>query len=131
MTRGERNNDPGNLRLSPIHWQGEIEGMDKSFETFDTPEDGIRALAKLLMNYQKKYGLKTVRTIINRFAPSSENDTNSYVKCVSFGMGVDPDAEIDLTNLAILASLVKEIIRHENGGVIYSDATIASGIALV
>src|SRR3569833_3001877 len=82
-TRGLRNNNPGNIRKTATDWRGEVVGSDSAFETFATPEAGIRALAVLLRNYQRKYGLRTVRAIITRYAPPSENNTESYVSAVA------------------------------------------------
>lgn len=128
--RGERNNNPGNIRLSATRWQGQVDGADPAFVTFDTPESGIRALAKLLKNYQTLYGLRTVRTIINRYAPPSENNTSAYVAAVSAAMGVSPDAAIDLNNAGTLQQLVAAVITHENGRNTYAASTIAAGVSL-
>jgi hypothetical protein len=129
-TRGERNNNPGNIRLSSVKWQGEISGQDTAFATFATPEDGIRALAKLLRNYQTKNGLNTVRGIINRYAPPVENNTSAYVAAVAAAVGVAPDDQIDTGNPTTLNALVNAIIRHENGRNVYAASTVAAGVAL-
>ena len=51
LTRGERNNNPGNIRQTDADWIGErATDSDPAFEEFTTPEDGIRALARLLLN---------------------------------------------------------------------------------
>ncbi|HEY6022286.1 MAG TPA: structural protein P5 [Candidatus Paceibacterota bacterium] len=125
-TRGERNNNPGNIERGTIHWQGMADDQsgDKRFIVFNTPEDGIRALAKLLFNYQNIHGLNTVRQIVNRWAPPTENDTYSYVNTVASEVGVTPDDKINLTDSETLAKLVTAIIRHENGRVIYAESMI-------
>lgn len=128
-TRGERNNNPGNIRLSSVQWQGQIPGADAAFVTFATPADGIRALAKLLKNYQSKYGLNTIRGIVSRYAPSSENNTAAYIQAVAADMGIGPDAPLDLGNAATLDALVTAIIHHENGRVSYAAAVISDGVA--
>lgn len=128
MTRGERNNNPGNIRRTPVDWKGEISGTDKAFETFATPAEGIRALAKLLKNYQRVYGLNTVREIITRYAPASENNTAAYIRAVAARIGVGPDDRIDTTNPDQLAALVAAIVTHENGRNIYSAADIYEGV---
>ena len=128
--RGERNNNPGNIRLSTTRWQGQVDGTDPAFVTFDSPASGFRALAKLLRNYQSLYGLRTVRGIIARYAPPSENNTAAYVAAVSAALGVSPDQQIDLNNDATLAALVRAITTHEQGGFRFADADLAAGIAL-
>jgi hypothetical protein len=129
-TRGERNNNPGNLRELPgDHWEGErATDDDPEFEEFDAPEDGIRALAKTLLTYQRKHGLATLRQIITRWAPPSENDTEAYIEAVAGALTVSADQPIDLTDRNLLVDLVKAIICRENGRCIYSDATILSGV---
>lgn len=128
LTRGERNNNPGNIVKSDIFWRGEIAGDDKRFESFASPDEGIRAIGVIMQNYQRKYGLNTVRGLINRYAPPVENDTNSYVNAVAGSLGVSPDASLNLSDPAILLPLVKAIIKHENGRVIYADAQITSAL---
>lgn len=129
VPRGERNNNPGNIRISSTAWQGKVIGKDTAFETFATAADGIRAMAKLLRNYQVIYGLNTVRRIIGRWAPSSENNTSAYVAAVAAALGVGPDQAIDLANDAVLAALVRAVIQHENGRVIYASGDIAAAVA--
>lgn len=127
-TRGERNNNPGNIIQSASNWLGKITGTDSRFESFDTPVNGIRALAKLLKKYQAQ-GFNTVRKIITKYAPASENNTAAYVKAVAASMGVGPDQVLTL-DAGQLNALVTAIIKHENGRVIYSAADIASAVQL-
>ena len=128
--RGIRNNNPGNIRHGE-KWEGLSDKQtDSSFCVFKTPEYGIRAMAKILLNYQKKYGLKTIKQIISRWAPPNENNTQSYIKSVSAAVGVLPDDEISLNNKNIMMSLIKAIIKHENGEQPYSEEQILNGINL-
>ena len=129
-TRGERNNNPGNIDRSTIRWEGMSadQSSDDRFIVFQTPQFGIRALAKILLNYQDVHHLDTIRQIIDRWAPPSENDSGAYVTDVAADVGVGPDDKIDLNDAAILTKLVTAIIRHENGRVIYSE-TMISGVA--
>jgi len=128
-TRGIRNNNPGNIRRGSSQWQGmSAEQTDKEYIQFDNPVYGIRALAKLLKNYQSRYGLKTIREIINRWAPPSENDTGAYVANVSRIVGVNPDAEINVNDY--ITPMVTAIIKHENGEQPYSSEIISQGIGL-
>lgn len=129
MTRGIRNNNPGNIRHGGSQWQGmSLQQTDAEYVQFDDPVYGIRAMAKLLTNYQKNYGLDTIREIISRWAPPNENITESYVANVSRIVGASPDQTIDVAGA--LPKLVPAIIQHENGQQPYSDAQINRGIAL-
>lgn len=127
--RGVRNNNPGNIRHSGTRWQGmSAEQTDPAFVQFITPEYGIRALSKLLDTYSNIYGLRTVRGIISRYAPASENDTAAYANAVARALGVSPDAQIDVQ--ARKAELVQAIIKHENGAQPYSLAQITTGVSM-
>jgi hypothetical protein len=129
VTRGERNKNPGNIDRNATKWQGMApDQSDPRFVVFTDPVWGIRAIAKVLLTYYTRHNLKSVRAIINRWAPPVENDTGAYIKNVASRLGVDPSDDIDLNDPAVMDVLVRAIIQHENGGVIYDDATIASGI---
>lgn len=133
ITRGERNNNPGNIREYPgdtTAWQGERStDDDPEFEEFKSPQDGIRALAKVLLAYQSRYGIRTVRGIINRWAPDNENNTEAYIKSVADRMGVDDKEPIDLSNRHTMLQLVRAIIYHENGRCIYAEPDIIAAIS--
>jgi hypothetical protein len=125
LIRGERN-----IRISSASWQGKLSpNTDGAFEQFDTPENGIRALAIVLKNYQVMHSIGTVRGIVTRWAPSNENDTGAYIASVAGSMGVGPDDPLSLTDPATLFSLTRAIIKHENGRVAYDDSTINAGVA--
>lgn len=129
IPRGLRNNNPGNIRKSDTPWRGKIAGDDAEFETFDTPQHGIRAMAKLLLSYQDKHGLNTAAGIVNRWAPPVENDTGAYVNAVARAMGVGAVQTIDLHGPVTLAAMVTAMIGHENGQQPYPAATIAEAAA--
>lgn len=130
VPRGIRNNNPGNIRKSPIKWLGEVEGEDDAFESFPIPEYGIRAMAKLLINYQVKHGLDTIEEVIGRWAPPIENDTGSYVEQVSKATNISRFRVINVKDPIILKGLIKAIITHENGYNPYEDKVIDEGIKL-
>lgn len=123
--RGIRNNNPGNIEWGS-QWQGlrpESERTDNRFAQFKDPVFGIRALACVLITYQDKRKAKdgsridSIKEIIERWAPSFENDTGSYANSVAALLdGVGPDDEvIDVHNFEHLRPIVEGIIRHENG----------------
>lgn len=112
--RGLRNNNPGNIRKSADKWQGLAPLQDDpAFFKFTEPKWGVRAIGKILLNYEKRYSLRTVRDLISRWAPPVENLTESYVNTVARALSVQPDATIDVR--ASLPALASAIIRHENG----------------
>jgi hypothetical protein len=129
MTRGIRNNNPGNIRHGD-NWQGmDAVQPDQSFITFTSPEWGIRAMTRILRNYQRRHGLYTIREIISRWAPPEDNnDTESYIAHVSRVLGIGPDEQLFVDDHMV--PLIKTIIKHENGTQPYSDGQIAKGIQL-
>ncbi len=122
--RGLRNNNPGNIRHGN-NWKGETKGNDIAFESFEFVEYGIRAIYKLFETYRTKYNCTTLESIIHRWAPPSENNTNNYVigalgymssfsekakkACEEHGQFVNPFEE------NILDELIAAIIFYENG----------------
>lgn len=116
LPRGIRNNNPGNIRLSKTKWQGQKSfQFDPDFIEFDTPVMGLRAVMKLLVTYQRKYGLDTVESIINRYAPPHENATDGYIESVCKAMNVKRRARLAISTPATLILLTKAICLHENG----------------
>lgn len=133
LPRGIRNNNPGNIRHG-ANWLGinpDGRNIDSAFFVFTTPVYGIRALAKVLINYKKIHGLKTVRQIINRYAPPNENQTIAYIQSVAKQLGVYPDTVIDIEERGVLTVFIKAVIRMENGIQPYSDEIIQQGIDLL
>lgn len=87
MTRGIRNNNPLNIRRSTDQWVGACEKQtDPSFVQFKTMAYGYRAAWKILQTYYERFCMQsqlfTIRNIIGRWAPPSENDTEAYIKNV-------------------------------------------------
>lgn len=116
LPRGIRNNNPFNIIDSKIKWQGESDkNVDLKFEEYKTMEDGIRAGMIILRSYMLKHNLKTIRKIINRFAPTIENDTNAYVNAVCKRTGFGRDELLNFDKRTI-CKLTEAICYHENGG---------------
>ncbi len=140
-TRGVRNNNPGNIDFNPRNqWQGqlgiELNVIKPRFARFDCPENGIRALAKLLLNYRGKDGLPgkgkpgidTIHEIIHRWAPGHENNTEAYVNAVSQDTGFKADQPLVLQDSRVLLPLVHSIIHHENGFNPYDASVVREGV---
>lgn len=86
LNRGWRNNNPMNIRyVASNRWLGRVrdnQRKDKAFAEFSNVTYGFRAAFYLLVKYYYKNKLKTPRMIISKWAPTSENDTDAYVKNV-------------------------------------------------
>jgi len=122
VPRGIRNNNPGNLRINKQNaWVGKIpvnKNTDRVFEQFDTPENGIRALLKLLKNYIDG-GHNTIEKIIMRFAPPDENNTRLYTEFVANRTGLLPYIPVYHFNIIPIA---RAIVAMENGQDPYTDS---------
>lgn len=112
-TRGIRNHNIGNIRKSKDHWEGSV-GDDGEFVIFDSPDSGVRALAKNLMSYGRQ-GYDSIEKIITRWAPPNENDTQAYIQSVASATGIPATQSLDLTDPDVLASISEAIGFHETG----------------
>ena len=113
LPRGLRDNNPGDLQQpSGTSWAGTV-GMDGPFVIFPDTTWGLRALAKDLINNVNE-GYDTITSLISKFAPPSENDTDSYIAAVSADTTIDPDAQLG-TDQDTVTSLMRAIVNHELG----------------
>lgn len=117
MSRGLRNNNPGNIRQNSDNFLGEIKpSTDPAFKQFESIECGYRAVFVTLNTYQKKYGLSTIRAMISRWAPPKDNnDTEAYIRAVSSESGVPENSHITSTNKDVMVPIVAAMSRVENG----------------
>ena len=87
-SRGERNNNPLNIRRSTDRWVGASEVQtDTGFVQFKSLAYGYRAAWKILQSYYDRFCAQgkgfTVRNIIYRWAPPSDgNATEAYIRKV-------------------------------------------------
>lgn len=103
FTRGVRNNNPANIRKGS-NWLGLCAVQkDSAFCQFVSMPFGIRALLVLLRTYRNKYDKVTLREIIHRFAPPTENNTWEYLvfvrnwlKSYYDGKGFKVDVDFDM-----------------------------------
>ena len=127
LPRGIRNKNPGNIKLG-TDWDGlAAEQTDPTFCIFDEAVMVIRALMRILLTYRFTHNKKNIDSIIRRWAPPSENDTDAYIVFVSKKMGIEPMEIIDNSIEAYLP-LVKAIIQMENGMQPYDDELIVEGM---
>lgn len=115
MSRGLRNNNPGNIRRSGVRYQGEVESADTDFKRFATPAWGYRAVFMLLHTYAIRHRLNTIRTMIYRYAPPSENQTDKYVEFVASRSGIGADERLDTLSRTQMIPVVSALSRMENG----------------
>jgi hypothetical protein len=102
-------NNPGNIRYYPA-FKGCV-GSTKGFCKFSTLGFGYRAILTLLTTYYTKYGLTTIRGIVSRYAPPSENNTESYINLVSRKTGFAADKVLQKEDLIFL---IPAMVLQEN-----------------
>ena len=129
------NNNPGNIRTSPTNWNGEVTEPGEEFERFSDMHMGVRASARILRTYGRKYGIDTINKIIDRYAPPEDNNPNNanYARHVSNGSGFDVDEKIDLNDPQVLLKLMRPIFEFENGqkeAAKISNADIKKGVKM-
>lgn len=113
-TRGKRNNNPLNIRHSKTFaWKGELFPDNDGFCRFSTLVYGIRACIALLRSYNLRYNIYTVRDIINRWAPPSENHTEIYIAYICKETGFNPDTRISY-NSPFCDVLIKAMAKYES-----------------
>ncbi len=115
-----KRNNPGNIRYNAsVQWKGQT-GQQDGFVVFDTPENGLRAMALLLSNYYQA-GFNTIERIVNRYAPTSDgNDTSKYAKFLASKTGINRTAPIPPTDMAALATYMVQVEQGAYPG----DATL-------
>lgn len=129
-SRGIRNNNPGNLRISENAWQGKVpvaQNTDGAFEQFISPEYGIRALFIDLRSKINR-GLNTVEKIMNVYAPPTENNTIAYITHIENITGIPRNRALSVNDIP---AIIPAIIRVENGSQPYTDTQLKTAYAMV
>lgn len=135
--RGIRNRNPLNLRyVAANKWKGlDDPPSDGAMCRFKSDQLGIRAAATLLRTYRKKYGLRTIAEITQRWAPPSENDSVAYARGVADYMDQAPSYIPDLDDPQQLELMLRGMCKMENGrgpfdGEWYTDLVWRSGVKM-
>lgn len=116
MSRGLRNCNPGNIRITKDKWQGLREKQeDKAFFQFTEMKWGYRALIRTLQNYRLKWGCQTISDFINRWAPAVENNTPGYISRVCREMQVPSSYVPDINDMGTMCVFAAAISQVENG----------------
>tara|TARA_Y100000389_G_scaffold5658_1_gene5397 strand:- start:227 stop:1918 length:1692 start_codon:yes stop_codon:yes gene_type:complete len=141
--RNVRNNNPGNIKINKANdWNGSVSNTrDKTFESFQTPEYGVRALNKVVDANIK--ATNNFEEFVNRYA--SEKSEQDYFKRTgklkphlqNYAESLAQSQQIDTSttfpkNLNKKA-LLRSIIRHEGGQEslsYYDDSVLDAGLKL-
>ena len=120
LPRGIRNNNPLNI-VKGNSWKGERANQtDKRFEEFESMAMGLRAGFVLLRNYiegtkTRPTKFNTVRKIIARWAPPSENYTQRYIDNVCKWSGLLPDEVVRFRERKKMVAIVQAMAKMECG----------------
>lgn len=134
LPRGIRNNNPGNVEHSSRNkWLGLADpASDGRYCRFTHPQFGIRAMLWLLLTYQTKHRLKTIKQIIERYAPRQDkNATDEYIEHVAKRAGIKPTEAISLRDFKMAVAVITAMIEFENGMQPYPSELIETAVGLV
>ena len=106
-------NNPGNIRNSNVKFLGETTKPGDIFKSFVDLQHGIRAMFVILNTYRSRYNLATIRGmfsgIVSTYAPSSENDTETYISYVAKKVGIDSNAIIPVNKYPAIVMAMTEM----------------------
>ena len=120
LPRGIRNNNPLNI-VKGNSWKGERANQtDKRFEEFESMAMGLRAGFILLRNYiegtkTRPTKFNTIRKIVSRWAPPSENYTQRYIDNVCKWSGLLPDEVVQFRERRKMVAIVQAMAKMECG----------------
>jgi hypothetical protein len=131
ITRGERNNNPLNIKYSEKNrWVGKkySNKNDPVFEEFKTMAYGLRAAIKLISNYCMRENGSTPAAIIRRWAPSNAdgNHTENYIDYVEnrmqqllvtvwkHALSYDPKIRISYKDYDVMHALITAMSEFES-----------------
>lgn len=130
---GLRLNNPFSIERGTA-WQGlATEQKHARFATFNSMPYGIRAWHKLMQTYRNRYGLRTVKGIIDRFNPVADGQPSTYVPNVAKALGVSANSAIDVMNRDTAFKMARAMMAMEIGAaasLTISDADINKGLSL-
>ena len=124
LPRGIRNNNPGNIKRSSDRWEGladpdemtDFQRREIVFFVFREPVWGLRAMARILLNYQRVRRLTNVDAMIGRWAPPEDNNaTDAYAAFVAKRMGLNVNETFDFLKSDLASPMIQAMVRMENG----------------
>lgn len=121
-------------RLPPERWSPQQRQYATQYEIFASPEEGLRAMGKLLVDaYYDRHGLRTIEQIIARYAPPGRdgNNTENYINAVSMWTQTARNVPINLHDRDTLKRLMQAMVRFETGGWPVPDATFERALVML
>lgn len=110
--RNERNNNPGNIKYGQFARSHGATGSDGRFAIFPDLTTGTAA-QRDLMAYHGAHGARTIRDLIMKWAPPSENESESYIAEVAAQSGVPATAAMNYGDPAMMSAVQLAMARRE------------------
>ena len=89
---------------------------DSAFKTVRVALHGATArYSYCLHTYRIRYGLDTIRGMISRWAPPSENHTETYIRAVADAVGIPDGQPLDTRDRTTMLRMAAAVSRVENG----------------
>lgn len=120
---GLLNNNPGNVEFRNQEGAKLYQPNPNKkgrFAIFPTQEEGLYQIGRQLQLYDSR-GDNTIRKMINKYAPSTENNTAGYIDGIVKQSGYDADKQVDMTDVKLVSALIRGIVRAEVGTAPYTD----------
>ena len=125
-TRPDRTNNPGSLDY--VAGQPGVTGSDGRLGVYPDMTSGVAAAMRQYLLYQDRDGLHTIRQMIERATPRSENpNVDAYEAAVAAELGVSVDSPVDLHNRGTGMAYMQAVARQE-GSRRVTPADIAAGV---
>jgi RHS repeat-associated protein len=108
-----RNNNPGNLEMTPLSKKnGAIgrAGKGGRWAVFPNYETGREAKIKLIESTYKNH---TIATMMYKYAPPSENNTEKYIKVICDGLNTDRNRQISTLSENEVQNMASIMQQHE------------------
>jgi hypothetical protein len=116
ISRGFKNNNPGNIRKASFQYVGEKKiSTDPEFKQFYNIIWGYRALFILLRVYINIHKLNTIEKIVKVYAPPNENMTVSYIERLCRYCDLNYYDEFDFSDKNLIIKIASGIVTIENG----------------
>lgn len=131
-SRADRNSNPGNLKAPAGTWVRSAPGFvgvdDGGFAQFDTPANGLAAMATQLNRYREGTQatggkpVKTVEGIVGTWSPTNDTknapgSTTNYAKYVADKLGLKPGDEVPADKMPAMAQAMYEFESGNKGNV--------------
>lgn len=96
------------------HTTTDSKGVVTEWLSFSNPYYGIIGMAQII----RKHDGKTINTMMHEYAPTSENDTEYYLKMIEMFTNLTRDMVIVFKDLEFMALLIYAMVRKENSVVL-------------